>query len=85
MKGLGLKEGVIIERIAPGGPAEKAGLKAEDVIIAFNGKPVKDGDDLVSRVSSSAIGSSAYGHDRPGRQADGFRRDDRRPRGAIGR
>jgi serine protease Do len=71
MKGLGLKEGVIIERIAPGGPAEKAGLKAEDVIVAFNGKSVKDGDDLVTRVSSSPIGSTAnVTVDRDGKRMD---------------
>ena len=71
MKGLGLKEGVIIERIAPGGPAEKAGLKAEDVIVAFDGKPVKDGDDLVTRVSSTPIGSDAkVTVDRGGKRMD---------------
>jgi serine protease Do len=71
MKGLGLKEGVIIERIAPGGPAEKAGLRPDDVIIAFNGRPVKDGDDLVTRVSSSPIGTTAnVTIDRGGKRMD---------------
>ena len=35
MKGLGLKGGVIVEKVTPGGPAEKGGMKAEDVIIAY--------------------------------------------------
>jgi serine protease Do len=70
-KGLGLKEGVIIEKIGPGGPAEKAGLQVEDVIISFNGKPIKDGDDLVSRVSSAPIGSTAnLTVDRRGKRMD---------------
>ena len=39
--------------------ADKGGLKVEDVIVAFNGKPIKDGDDLVNRVSSTPIGTEA--------------------------
>jgi serine protease Do len=59
MKGLGLQNGVIVQDVTRGGPADKAGMKAEDVIIAYNGKPVKDGDDLVNRVSTTPIGSEA--------------------------
>ena len=59
MKGLGLKGGVIVEKVTPGGPVEKGGMKAEDVIVAYNGKPVKDGDDLVNRVSTTPIGTEA--------------------------
>jgi serine protease Do len=71
MKGLGLTGGVIIEQVTPGGPSEKAGLKAEDVIVAYNGKPVKDGDDLVNRVSSTPIGDSAtVTVDRAGKKMD---------------
>jgi serine protease Do len=58
LKALGLKEGVVVEKVTAGGPADKAGIKPEDVIIAFNGKPVKDGDDLVTRVSQAPIGST---------------------------
>jgi serine protease Do len=71
LKAFGLKEGVVVERVNAGGPAEKAGMKADDVIVAFNGKPVKDGDDLVSRVSSSEIGSNAtVTVDRNGKRLD---------------
>lgn len=72
LKGLGLKEGgVIVESVNGGGPAEKAGLKAEDVIVAFNGKPVRDGDDLVNRVSTSPIGSEqTVTVDRGGKRLD---------------
>ena len=71
MKGLGLKGGVIIEQVTPGGPADKAGLKAEDVIVAFNGKAVKDGDDLVNRVSTTPIGTEAnVTVDRGGKNVD---------------
>jgi serine protease Do len=33
-------EGVVIERVTEESPAEKAGLKARDIIVALNGKPV---------------------------------------------
>ena len=56
LKALGLKNGVLVQEVQPGGPAEKAGLKPEDVIIAMNGKPVQDGDDLVARVADTPIG-----------------------------
>ncbi|HEY3441523.1 MAG TPA: Do family serine endopeptidase [Paludibaculum sp.] len=59
LKALGFKHGVIIESVTKGGPAEKAGIQGDDVVLALNGKPVKDGDDLVSRVSDMPLGSDA--------------------------
>jgi serine protease Do len=49
---LGLKnrQGALVSSVVPGGPSEKAGLEPGDVIIQFNGKPVKDRDSLVSMV-----------------------------------
>jgi serine protease Do len=40
--GLGLPQdyGVIVSDVTPGGPAETAGLKVEDVVLTLNGKPV---------------------------------------------
>jgi serine protease Do len=71
LKGLGLKEGVIIEAVNGGGPADKAGLKPEDVIVAMNGKPVKNGDDLVDRVSTTPIGDTVtITVDRDGKRID---------------
>jgi serine protease Do len=57
MKALGLKNGVIVDRVTEGGPAEAAGLKPEDIILALNGKPIRDGDDLVARISDMPVGS----------------------------
>lgn len=37
--------------ILPGSPAEKAGLKKEDIILAVNGKPVKSWFEIVSHLS----------------------------------
>ena len=59
LKALGFKHGVIIEFVTKGGPAEKAGIKDDDVVLALNGKAVKDGDDLVGRVSDMPLGSDA--------------------------
>jgi serine protease Do len=57
-KALGTSSGVLISKVQKGGPADKAGLKADDIIIAMSGKPVKNGDDLVSRVSETPVNSS---------------------------
>ncbi|HEX3985419.1 MAG TPA: trypsin-like peptidase domain-containing protein [Acidobacteriaceae bacterium] len=53
----GFKSGVIISLVGPGQPAAKAGLKVGDIITTINGKPVKDGDDLVSMISSYKPGT----------------------------
>ena len=55
----------------PNGPAQKAGIKAEDIILSLNGKAVKDGDDLVNRVADLPIGSPAsVTVDRGGKKMD---------------
>ncbi len=59
LQAYGFDHGIIVERVVPGGPADKAGVKGDDVILALNGKPVKDGNDLVSRISEMPIGSEA--------------------------
>jgi serine protease Do len=57
-KALGTSSGVLISKVQKGGPADKAGLKADDIIIGMAGKPVKNGEDLVSRVSETPINAS---------------------------
>ena len=70
-KALGLQGGVLVESVEPGGPSEKAGIKAEDVIVSMNGKPVKDGDDLVGKVSDMPVGSEiGVTVDRGGKKVD---------------
>lgn len=54
----GVKQGVFVQSVAPGGPAEKAGLKDGDIITAINGKPVHDGNQLVDEVTATPIGQS---------------------------
>ncbi|MGH9721136.1 MAG: trypsin-like peptidase domain-containing protein [Bryobacteraceae bacterium] len=53
----GAKEGVFVESVSPDMPAAKAGIKPEDVIIAIDGKPVRDGQDLVGRISDTPVGN----------------------------
>jgi serine protease Do len=58
LKVAGVKEGVFVAQVRPGGPSEKAGMKEGDVITAINGKPVSDGNQLVGTVTSTPLGSS---------------------------
>jgi len=57
LKSLGAPYGLVIERVEPGSPAEKVGLKGGDVITSVNGQPVKTGNDLVNPIAQAAIGS----------------------------
>ncbi len=71
LKADGFKNGVIIDSVKPGGPADKAGLKSEDILMALNGKPIKDGDDLVNRVSDMPAGTEiTISLDRRGQKMD---------------
>ena len=59
LRAMGLSNGVFVESVTPGGPAAKAGLKENDVIVALNGREVKDGNDLVNRVADLDVGTVA--------------------------
>lgn len=55
-KTFGLKDskGVLISSVSPGDPADKAGIKAGDIIISFDGKPISDLNELPRIVASTA-------------------------------
>jgi serine protease Do len=57
LKSLGAPYGVVIGSVEPGSPAEKAGLKGGDVITGIDGKPVKNGNELVNPIATAPIGS----------------------------
>jgi serine protease Do len=54
----GFKNGVLVNKVKPGGPAEKAGLKSGDIITTIDGRAIKDGDDLVNEIASRRPGST---------------------------
>ena len=56
---LGVPEGAIVKEITEGGPADKAGLKVNDVITAINGQAVTSSDDVVDIVGDMAVGDKA--------------------------
>ena len=57
-KALKLKvaKGVIVSKVQKDSPAEKAGLKEEDVILTFNGKSLNNASELSTWVASSSPG-----------------------------
>ncbi|MDR0942164.1 MAG: trypsin-like peptidase domain-containing protein [Holosporales bacterium] len=50
--------GGFVSKVVPNGPAEKAGIKAGDIILEFNGKQISEKCSLQTAVSSAEIGSS---------------------------
>ncbi len=67
----GFKNGVLVQLVQPGGPADKAGLKPGDIITSIDGRMVKDGDDLVNDIAGRRPGSTArLGYLRDGKQSD---------------
>lgn len=58
MKELGAPYGIVLEDVAPGSPADKAGLKPGDVITRVNGRAVHTGTDLVDPIAQTPIGQS---------------------------
>ncbi|MFH1556109.1 MAG: DegQ family serine endoprotease [Pseudomonadota bacterium] len=53
--GLGKARGALVGGVNDGGPAAKAGLKAGDVVVRFDGKDVKEMRDLPRLVADTAV------------------------------
>ena len=67
----GFHNGVLVQEVQPGGPADKAGLKPGDIITTIDGRSIKDGDDLVNEIAGRRPGSSArLGYMREGKPGD---------------
>ncbi len=50
--------GVIVGQVVPNGPAAKAGVLPQDVIVSVDGTPIKNGDELIAIVSAKKPGST---------------------------
>jgi serine protease Do len=59
MKAYGFENGgVHVADVTQDGPAFKAGIRPDDVVVSIDGKPIKDGDQLVADVSARKVGST---------------------------
>ncbi|MBI4196176.1 MAG: DegQ family serine endoprotease [Betaproteobacteria bacterium] len=54
--GVATLEGVAVAGVQPGSPAEKAGLRERDVIVAMNGRPVRTAAELRARLGLTPVG-----------------------------
>ncbi len=52
-------EGVLITQVFDKSPAQKAGVKEEDLVLEFNGKKVATPDDLTDGIADAKVGSTA--------------------------
>ena len=48
--------GAVVASVQPGGPADQAGLRAGDVIMAVSGRPVQVPADVISAVEANGLG-----------------------------
>jgi serine protease Do len=67
--------GVIVGAVTPNGPAQKAGLREKDAIVSIDGKPIKDGDELVAIISAKHPGDTVK---------IGFKRDEKLQYATVG-
>ena len=58
LKALGVESGVVVNSVLEDGPADQAGVKPDDIILAIDGRKVADGDELVARVADTPVGET---------------------------
>ncbi|MHB0936279.1 MAG: S1C family serine protease [Armatimonadota bacterium] len=54
---LPVKSGVIVLNVLPNGPAAKAGLQKDDLILSADGKAIQDQSSLMNYINGKAVGS----------------------------
>ncbi|KAF1045057.1 MAG: putative serine protease HtrA [Herbaspirillum frisingense] len=57
--GLARAQGALVQRVEAGGPSEKAGLEAGDIILKYNGAPIERPSDLPRMVGATKPGAKA--------------------------
>ena len=57
-----LPVGTLIMEVTEGGPADKAGIQAGDIMTQFNGRPIMDMESLVEIVAKTEVGTSVPVH-----------------------
>lgn len=60
LKAYGASSGVFVQQVTKGGPADQAGIRASDVIVAANGKNIGDGEQLVALVAAAQPGATVH-------------------------
>jgi S1-C subfamily serine protease len=68
---LPVKQGALVQSVTPGGPADKAGVKAGDIPATLDGNPITIGGDIIMKVDNKDIRSdedlqSAVADHKPG-------------------
>jgi serine protease Do len=56
---LGDRAGIFVARLSPSAPAARAGLRATDVIVSFNGQAVAEQSQFARLIADAAVGSVA--------------------------
>jgi serine protease Do len=56
--GLDSRNGAYVNSVTPGGPAERGGLQAGDIVTSLNGRAVTDSNDLTRRVGQTSPGDA---------------------------
>src|SRR5579863_1279505 len=50
--------GVFVDSVEPNQPADKAGMKPQDVVVSIGGKPIVKGQDLIDIVAETPVGNT---------------------------
>jgi serine protease Do len=51
-------QGALVAGVTPGGPAQRGGLQAGDIVLSIDGEPVADSTELTRRVGAARVGQS---------------------------
>jgi serine protease Do len=71
LRAMGFDHGQIVDIVKKGGPADKAGIKEQDIITGLNGQPIVNGQDLIARVAETPVGTPiTLNVDRDGKKMD---------------